>query len=286
MDYYQGKLVLITGGSSGIGLALAKQLAALQANVWILARRPEQLEIAIKEIESCRKNPSQRFGVIKADVSDEQEINTEISKFLETTGVPDILINSAGVTRPGLLDDLDSKIFHWLMDVNYFGTVYTTKKIVPGMVARHSGQIINICSGAGYAGLYGYSAYCGSKFAVRGFSDTLRSELKEHGIKVSLVLPPDTNTPQLIEEQQYKPALTKALTEDNGGIAEPEEVARNILKSASNGKYMILPHFQISLLYNVVNVLMIFNLYFPFMDMLVNQARAKTEKQKVQKSLS
>ena len=286
MDYYQGKLVLITGGSSGIGLALAKQLATLQANVWILARRPEQLDIALKEIESCRKNPVQQFGVIQADVSDEQEINTELSKFLATTGVPDILINSAGVTRPGLLEDLDSKIFHWLMDVNYFGTVYTTKKIVPGMAARHSGQIINICSGAGYAGLYGYSAYCGSKFAVRGFSDTLRSELKENGIKVSLVLPPDTNTPQLIEEQQYKPALTKALTEDNGGIAEPEEVARNILKSASNGKYMILPHSQISLLYNVVNVLMIFNLYFPFMDMLVNQARAKTEKQKIQKSIS
>ena len=284
MDYYKGKLVLITGGSSGIGLALAKQMAALEANVWILARHPDQLEIALKEIESNRKNPGQKFGWIKADVSNESEINEELTRFVNSIGVPDVLINSAGVTRPGLFDELDTEIFRWCMDVNYFGSLYTLKKIVPGMVARRSGQIINLSSAAGYRGVYGYTAYCGSKFAIFGLTDTLRQELKEFGIRVSVVLPPDTNTPQLAGEEPYKPRLTKALTEDNGGIAQPDDVAREISTAAAKGRYIILPNFNTKLLYNLINVLTVFNLFNPFVDMLIDQARKKAQKQSSQQS--
>jgi 3-dehydrosphinganine reductase len=279
MDYYKGKLVLITGGSSGIGLALAKQLAVLEASVWILARHQDQLEIALKEIESKRKNPDQKFGWIKADVSNEAEVNAELARFISSEGVPDVLINSAGVTRPGLFNELDTEIFRWCMDINYFGSLYTLKKIVPGMVARHSGQIINISSAAGYRGVYGYTAYCGSKFAIFGLTDTLRQELKEFGIRVSVVLPPDTNTPQLAGEEPYKPRLTKALTEDNGGIAQPEDVARDIINAAEKGKFIIITNFQTRLLYNLINVLTVFNLFNPFMDSLIESARKKVQKQ-------
>lgn len=279
MDYYKNKLVLITGGSSGIGLSLAKQTADLEANVWILARRPEQLELALNEIETHRKNPAQKFGCIAADVANEQEVNSGLTNFIDANGVPDILINSAGATRPGLFGELDTDIFRWLMDVNYFGSVYTMKKIVPGMISRHSGHIINISSAAGYKGVYGYTAYCGSKFAIFGISDTLRSELKEYGIRVSVVMPPDTNTPQLAGEEPFKPALTKALTEDNGGIAQPDDVARQIINAAAKGKFIILTNFQTKLLYNTINILSVFNLFNPFMDMLVSQARRKVQKQ-------
>jgi 3-dehydrosphinganine reductase len=152
------------------------------------------------------------------------------------------------------------------------------KRIVPGMIQRHSGHIINLSSAAGYVGAYGYTAYCGSKFAIYGLSDALRQELKEHNIRVSVVMPPDTNTPQLAGEEPYKPAITKAMSEDNAGIAQPEDVARQIINGAAKGRYLIICNSQTKLLYNVINVLRLFNLYNPFMDMLVNQARNKVKK--------
>ena len=281
MEYYQNKLVLITGGSSGIGLSLAKQLAQAQANVWILARRPEQLDNAIKEIETCRKNSSQKFGCIAADVSNEQQINEELSKFIETNGVPDILINCAGYAMPGLFNDLDSDVFRKEMDVNYFGLVYTSKKIVPGMVARRSGHIINLSSMAGFIGTIGYTAYCGSKFAVRGFTDTLRSELKNFGVRVSIVYPPDTRTPGFEIENRYKPAITKAFTEDNGGVSEPDDVAKIILKDAAKGIYNILPGSSTWGWYFIYGLGMSFNFVNPVMDYMLKQSWKKIEKEGV-----
>jgi 3-dehydrosphinganine reductase len=279
METYQNKLVLITGGSSGIGLSLAKQLAQAQANVWILARRPEQLDKAIEEIETCRKNPSQKFGRIEADVSDEQQINDELSKFIETNGVPDILINSAGYARPGMFNDLDSDVFRQEMNVNYFGMIYSCKKIVPGMVARGSGHIINISSMAGFIGTIGYTAYCGSKFAVRGFTDTLRSELKKFGVKVSIVFPPDTRTPGFEVENRYKPAITKTFTEDNGGVFEPDDVAKVILKDAAKGKYTILPGSSTGAWYFIYGIGMSLDIINPVMDYMLGQAWKKVEKE-------
>jgi len=279
MDYYQNKLVLITGGSSGIGLSLAKQLAQAQANVWILARRPEQLDIAIKEIEACRNNSSQKFGRISADVSNEQQTNVELTKFIETNGFPDILINAAGYARPGMFTDLDSEVFRQEMDVNYLGMVYTSKIIVPGMLARQSGHIINISSMGGFMGIIGYTAYCGSKFAVRGFTDSLRVELKKFGVRVSIVFPPDTRTPGFEVENRYKPAITKAYTEDNGGVFEPDVVAKVILNDAAKGKYDILPGGSTKAWYFAYGVGMAFNLVNPIIDYMLGQSWRKVEKE-------
>ncbi|HVP21405.1 MAG TPA: SDR family oxidoreductase, partial [Anaerolineaceae bacterium] len=286
MEYYKNKLILITGGSSGIGLSLAKQLAEQEANVWILARRPGQLAVAIKEIEACRVNPAQKFGTIEADVSNEPEINTEITKFIEANGVPDILINAAGYARPGLFTDLDSEVFRQEMDVNYFGLVYTAKKIAPGMIARRSGHIINISSMAGFIGTIGYTAYCGAKFAVRGFTDTLRFELKKFGVRVSLVYPPDTRTPGYEVENGFKPAITKAFTEDNVGVFEPDYVAKVIIKDAAKGKYTILPGSSTSAWYFIYGLGMSFNLVNPVMDWMLSQSWRKVEKEAQQASSS
>ena len=166
------------------------------------------------------------------------------------------------------------------MDVNYFGTVYVTQALVPGMIKRHSGHIINISSMAGFMGVYGYTAYCGSKFAVRGFSDTLRSELKEYHVRVSVVFPPDMDTPGLIEENKYKPALTRRFEEDNGGIVKPEDVASSVINSAARGKYIICPGFSTAATYYGYHLIL--NLGYTAIDLLLEQARKKVAKGRAQ----
>jgi 3-dehydrosphinganine reductase len=274
-SYYANKLVLITGGSSGIGLALAKQLAIMQANVFLLARRTEVLQAALGELEKLRQTPSQKFGVLSADVANAAEIQAKLSAFIQETGAVDILINSAGVTRPGEFVEQDAEFFKWMMDINYLGTIYVTKMVVPGMVSRRSGHIINIASMAGFVGAYGYTAYCASKFAVAGFSEALRSELSIHNVKISVVYPSDVRTPQLEEENKYKPALTKALVEGNTVLMEPDDVARTILKDAAHGQYTITPGLTVRLWYLAKHITV--DLSLSVMDYLVGQAKKKVE---------
>ncbi len=272
MDNFTQRLALITGGSSGIGLALAKILAKSGSNVWILGRREDQLRIALEVLESERTNDQQKFGVIAADVSNSNQILTELPSFCERAGTPDYLINSAGIVHPGEFINLNLESFHAMMDVNYFGIVHCCKAIIPYMARRSSGHIVNISSLAGIIGLYGYSA---SKFAVRGFSDVLRSELKSHNIHVSLVYPPDTQTPQLEYDNLHKPPITKELS-STGGLLQPEEVAASILRGIQHNKYIITPGFEASLIYKIQGFTG--NLVYSLIDLLVAQAQHKIEK--------
>ena len=225
MDY-TGKVVLITGGSSGIGLALARELAARSAFVCLAARHEDLLQAALATLPVKAQGGKLAFSV---DVSHPDQVAELIEKVTRQAGVPDIVINSAGVAHPGYVQELDLDIYHWMMDVNYFGTVHVVKAVLPAMLKRGSGYIVNIGSGASRIAVFGYTAYSGSKFAVAGFTDVLRMELKPLGIRVSLVMPTDTDTPQLAYENQYKPAELKYLLPELG-VVPPEKVARNILK--------------------------------------------------------
>lgn len=269
---YDNKLVLITGGSSGIGLATACLLASKGADVWILARREEQLSEALAQIQRLAINPDQKFGKIEADVSSHIILNSVIKNLIKTVGLPDLVINSAGVSHPGYIQGMEMKVFHWLMDVNYFGTVHVVKALLPGMMDRKSGYIVNISSMAGYLGVFGYTAYSASKYAVRGFSDALRAEMKLHGIGVSLIFPPDTNTPQLEYENRYKPAETRALTE-SGGRMEPEKVAGSIIRGIEKGRYLILPGLENKLFYRMSG--MFSGAVYPVMDWLISSSQKK-----------
>jgi 3-dehydrosphinganine reductase len=272
MEFYQGKLVLITGGSSGIGLALAKGIAARGGNVAILARTKEMLDLAETEIKKYRLESGQKIIKIVADITQPEKLTAILEKFKTESGIPDIVINSAGVAHPGKFTALDPKIFHWMMDVNYFGTVNVLKCLVPAMQQRHSGLIANVSSIAGFIGVYGYSAYGASKYAVRGLSDVLRSELKPYGMKVSVVFPPDTETPQLEYESQYKPFITKEVA-GSAKLMSADAVAEDILKQLARGKYIILPGSEGKLLFTAQNLLG--RLLYPIMDMMVNSAIAK-----------
>jgi len=271
--YWNGKIVLVTGGSSGIGLAAAKQLAAAGAHVWLAARQREKLEAALKEVLAARVD-SQKCGIVPADVSDSKQAAQLVDIVTHSVGAPDVLFNSAGITQPGYVQELPLSIFEQLMRVNYFGTVYTTAAVLPAMLKRGSGHIINISSMAGFLGGFGYTAYGASKYAVAGYSEALRAEMKSHGIRVSVVFPPDTATPQLEYEEPYKPAETKAVA----GTAKAfpaEKVAHSIVQEAGKGRYMIFPAADTRFWYLVVTKLPK-GLVFYILDRIAASAKKST----------
>jgi len=269
---FDGQLALVTGGSSGIGLALAQQLAGEGADVWILARRQGPLDEAAEAISAARSRPGSRVGTLAADVAEPAEVERSLEYLTNEVGLPDLLINSAGVAKPGYAQNLELAVFDWMMAVNYFGTVYVTQTLLPAMIDRGSGYIVNIASLAGLLGVFGYTAYGASKFAVRGYSDTLRAEMKPHGLGVSLVFPPDVDTPQLAYENQFKPPETKLLA---GGAAaiSPDQAARTILNGVARGAYVIIPGFEGKALYWLSGWLG--TAVYPLMDIAVRWARRR-----------
>ncbi|MEA4812923.1 MAG: SDR family oxidoreductase [Anaerolineaceae bacterium] len=269
---YRGRLALITGGSSGIGLELARLLAKDGTSLILLARDAQKLEAARQELSKETDVSGQKLAVYSCDVSDAESVQKAANDIILRFGTPDFIFNCAGVARPGYVEELPLEVYKWTMDIDYHGTVNVTKAFLNGMIARGSGHIINISSLAGVIGTFGYTAYSAAKFAVRGFSDTLRAELKPKGLKVSIVYPPDTDTPQLKWESQFKPAETAILAGSDKPLPA-RDVANTILKEAAKGKYAIIPGAQAKMMYWMATHLG--GLVYKIMDMLVNNAIKK-----------
>ena len=267
-DHFHHKNILITGGSSGIGLALAKQLTELGSTVWILGTNREKLENAIKDIDPTSSR------IFQADVTIMKELQG-VYDYFRSKGIRlDVLINSAGVAQPGEFEEQEIDLFHWMMNINYFGTVNAIKSFLPLM--DKGSNIVNISSMAAILGIYGYTAYSASKYAVRGFSDALRSELRIKGISVSIVFPPDTQTPQLDHDNKYKPKITKELS-STAGVMTAENVAKSIILGIKSKKYIIIPGMESKFIYWASNLLG--SLTFPVVDMLINSAIKKIKNQ-------
>lgn len=272
---FAGKLVLITGGSSGIGQALARHFVDLGADVYIIAQKLENLTATILDLKNRRKSKDQSVGLISANVTNEEQICKFMEKFVRTVGLPDILINSAGIVVPGTVSELDLNVFHSIMEVNFFGTVNVTKALLPFMIERGSGHIVNISSFVGFFASYGYSAYAASKFAVRGFSDVIRAELKPHGINVSIVFPADTDTPQLAGERKLQSEMMKQIN-SAAGMMPADTVAEKIINGIARKQYAITPGFEATLAYTLTNVMGY--IQYPLMDSMIADARKKMEK--------
>jgi 3-dehydrosphinganine reductase len=242
MQFFDKKKIFITGGSSGIGKALAIKLSGWGAHVYIAARGQERLDKALAEVKAAAKG-SQTIGAVQMDIADRQAIKNVAKEVLESLGGLDILINNAGVARPGHVQELDDDIFDEMMTINYFGTVNVTRAFLPHFVAQKSGHICNVSSVLGMMGIFGYTAYAASKFAVTGFSECLRQELMPHGIDVSVVFPADVDTPQLHGEEEFKPAETKAIS-GTVKMLPPDAVASCIAEGIKANKHRIVPGFN------------------------------------------
>jgi 3-dehydrosphinganine reductase len=227
---------IITGGSSGIGLATARLLADRGAVVSLLARGADRLESAA---ESLRARGATVYTRV-ADVSDQAGLSAALDGLAAEAGPCDTLVTCAGLARPGRFLELPDDVFRQMIEVDYFGTLYALRSVVPGMVQRGRGSVVAVSSAAGLLGIYGYSAYGPAKFAVRGLMESLRAELTPHGVHVGVVYPPDVDTPQLAEENQWKPAETRAIS---GTIKplQPEAVAQAIVAGIQRRRFLICP---------------------------------------------
>jgi 3-dehydrosphinganine reductase len=271
MFEFNQKNIIVTGGSSGIGKALVSELLNLGANIWILARNEEK----IMEVKRELQNKSDRINYFLVDVQNFEELKKIADELRQDKIEIHGLINSAGVAHPAEFDKLSIEQYHWLMDINYFGTVHSVLAFLPRM---NSGSFIsNISSMAGLIGVYGYSGYGASKFAVRGFTDVLRSELKLKGIQVSIVFPPDTDTPQLEYENQIKPEITKKIA-GSANILSASKVANDIIRGIQKEKYLIIPGLESKLIYHASNFLG--PLFYPLMDLMLFQAVKQINRKK------
>lgn len=239
MSDFTGKVVAITGGSSGIGLATAKAFAAKGADVAIIARDERRLAEAQRAVEAARAGDS-RVLALSADVADRDAITAAMETVSRGLGTPDVLVNSAGVFLPGYFEKLPDELFRQHMDTDVLGLIWATRAVVPAMVDRGSGHVVNVASVAGFIGVFGYTAYSTAKYAVMGFSECLRSEMKPLGVRVSVVCPPDVDTPGLALEKSLRPPETDKVCGNIKAIA-PEAVAAEIVRGVERGRYFIIP---------------------------------------------
>jgi len=242
MRDFKDKAVYVTGGSSGIGLAIARLFAAEGAHVSIFARRKEQLKRALKEIADQRVSGAQRFSCQQLDVSIREQVESVMSRAVDEFGVPDVIINCAGRARPHYFEDVTYEQFDETMKINLYGIWNTISVLLPHMKKR-GGYIVNVSSIAGFIGVFGYTDYGASKFALIGLSETLRCELKQYGITVSVLCPPDTDTPGFKEENKTKPPECQAISA-RAKLMQPEEVARALFRGMRKKEFLIVPNFD------------------------------------------
>ncbi|PIK39165.1 putative 3-ketodihydrosphingosine reductase [Apostichopus japonicus] len=231
--------VIITGGSSGIGKAVAAEVLKLGASVTILGRDQGRLKQAKHDLEKYIRDQShQRILCISVDVSkDYSTVEKAISESVTTLGPCDVLVNSAGGSYSGTFEATPVDEFKRLIDVNLLGTVYATKACLPYMMKQNKGRIVLISSQAGQLGLFGYTAYCSSKFALRGFAEALQMEVKPYNVYITINYPPDTDTPLLHSEDETKPMETKLISETSG-LFQPEDVAKTIKNDLQKGVFL------------------------------------------------
>ena len=181
--YFKDKVIVVTGASSGIGLASARLFGSLGAKVVMAARRLDKLEELASSVA-----PAERVLCVKCDVSSEEDCKAMVDAAVERFGGMDILVNNAGLSMRAMFKDLDLKVIHSLMDVNFWGTVNCTKYALPYLLER-KGQVVGVISIAGYSALPARTGYSSSKYAIRGFLDTLRIEHLKDGLGVLVFAP-------------------------------------------------------------------------------------------------
>ncbi|KAA8548598.1 hypothetical protein F0562_000282 [Nyssa sinensis] len=235
----KGRHVFITGGSSGIGLALAQRAALEGARVSILARNRDKLDEAK---HSIRLSTGIDVAVFSADVRNFDAVE----KAVQEAGPIDVLVCNQGVFVPQELESQGLEEVKFMIDVNLMGTFHLIKAALPGMKSRtdcEPASIAIMSSQAGQVGIYGYTAYSASKFGLRGMAEALQQEVIADNIHVSLIFPPDTETPGLVEENKRRPQLTSIIAASSGAM-KADEVAKKALNGIKSGTFFVPCNFE------------------------------------------
>jgi len=210
-NYYQNKVVWVTGASSGIGEALTYAFNEQGAKLVISARRASELN----RVKNNCTNKSAEVFILPLDLAKHDELLAKAAEAIAHFGKMDILVNNGGRGFRGLVKDTEMSVHKQIMDVNYFGTIALTKAVLPNMIANKSGQIAVISSLTGKFGTPMRSAYAASKHALHGFFDALQAEVFADGVKITMICPGFVSTN----------LLTLSLTADGGLNGEEKDSA-------------------------------------------------------------
>jgi len=213
-----GKIAFITGAARGIGKATAIQLAKEGVNIGLLART----ESALKEVASEIEGLGVKVAYAVADVSSKEQVDIAIESLTNSLGTADILINNAGTAKFGTILDMDPEEWKKMIDVNLMGTYYVTRSVLPQLIEKNGGDIINISSTSGLNGAATSSAYSASKFGVIGFTESLAQEVRRNNIRVT-ALTPSTVATDLAKD------LSLIKENDESKIMQPEDIAEFIV---------------------------------------------------------
>lgn len=228
-EYFKNKVVVVTGGTDGIGRALVDELLADGAKVATCARNHDKLY----QLQS--EYPSAALHTMVADVSNENDCRRFIETTIKFFGGIDVLINNAGISMRSLLKDVSMETIRRVMDVNFYGAVYCTRFALPSIIER-KGTIVGVSSIAGYRGLPGRSGYSASKWALQGFLESIRTELLHSGVNVMWVCPGFT-TSNIRNAALNKDAQSHGETPmDESKMMSAEECATHILKAVRKRK--------------------------------------------------
>lgn len=244
-------MAVISGGSSGIGYAIARALMAEEAAVCLLARNEERLRLAADSLRA--EFPLGNVAGYPGDVSDHAAMQTIIERIAQEHGGIDWLINNAGIGETGRLESRSMAEMRRVMDVNYWGAVHLTRLALPHLRKSTDAAVAFVGSVAGYVGLFGYAHYVPSKFAITGLAECLRMEFADYGIRVSVVFPPDTDTPMLARELRETLPECRALSA-NARVVAPGLVASCLLDGMRRGKFEIYCNFESRLIRFIRNL--------------------------------
>ena len=260
--------VVVTGGSSGIGRAYVRRVVDAGARVSVIALDDDDLAATEAELRSRGAT----YAVATADVSDQRALEAAVAAVTGQLGPCDQLLTCAGIAHPGYFERLDDAVFRRTMEVDYFGTLYALRAVVPSMMQRRRGSVVGISSAAGLVGIFGYTPYTPPKFAVRGLLESLRCELAPYGVHGGCVCPADTDTPQLAYENRFKPRETRVIS----GQIKPltaDHVAAEIVQGIEQRRFLITADWQTRLLARTAGLLR--GTYFASFDRRVHRARAE-----------
>ena len=245
----KGRIILVTGGSKGIGLSIAREFASRGAHLFIIARGQDALEEAQRNLS--QEFPDIRVEIASCDVSDIDAVARAVDTMLEVYGEIHGVVNNAGYANPQYFDQIEPEEFRQLMEVDYLGSVYVTKAALPHLSA---GAFITFTSSvAGYLGTFGYTSYSPAKFALRGFAESLEQELLSREIQISVLCPPNTETPGFEVEKQIMPFETHDMSK-TASLMTSEDVAKRFVNKLVRGKFLINVNIESEIIYRLKGI--------------------------------